>query len=164
MKVLFLAATPSDKPIPNFSQVTNEIRQQFSEVIAQPRLEGKTERLQIHFKSLDAQRWDNIIATIRGENPHILQLCGHADQDGIFFQDREGKSYHVMKENIADLFELLVEDNSNLRCVLLSGCWTEDTAKIVAQHVDCVIGMKQPITDRDVKNFCVQGRSVQLRK
>jgi hypothetical protein len=163
MKVLFLAATPSDKPIPNFSQVTNEIRQQFSDVIANARLEGKEERVQINFKPRDAQRWDNIIATIRSENPHILQLCGHADQDGIFFQDREGKSYHVMKEDIAELFELLV-DNSNLRCVLLSGCWTEDTAKIVVQHVDCVIGMKQPITDRDVKNFCVQGRSVQLRK
>src|SRR5262249_27485045 len=62
----------------------------------------------------------------------------------IILQDQDGQPKRVSKEALVHLFRTL---RDNVRVVLLNACSTRPQAEALAQTIDCVIGMNQPIGD-----------------
>ena len=51
------------------------------------------------------------------------------------------------------LKNLLAQAGANLRCVVLNACYSENQARAIAEHVDCVIGMSHSLGDQAAISF-----------
>ncbi|MBD2775075.1 TIR domain-containing protein [Iningainema tapete] len=74
------------------------------------------------------------------------------EEEGLAFQDETGQVRLIPTNALADLFKLF---SDQVKCVLLNGCYTEEQAKVIAQHISYVIGMKQSITDEAALEFAL---------
>ncbi|MCP4108646.1 MAG: CHAT domain-containing protein [Desulfobacteraceae bacterium] len=77
-------------------------------------------------------------------NPHIVHFAGHGKQDSLAFSDNRDKSHWIEQDALARLFELSASD---VECVLLNACYTEQLAEAIGQHIDYVVGMEKAIGD-----------------
>lgn len=94
-------------------------------------------------------RWaaspDDIRRAILDVDPQIVHFSGHGETEGgLVFEDVSGKAKIVTPEALAGLFHLFTDKVS---CVLLNACYSEKQANAIVQHIDYVIGMRQPIGD-----------------
>ena len=84
--------------------------------------------------------------------PNLVHFSGHGiENKGIALEDEGGKAKIVSGESLASLFKLFPE----VECVLLNACYSETQAKAIAQHVSCVIGVKQAIGDEIAIKFAL---------
>jgi hypothetical protein len=65
-------------------------------------------------------------------------------------EDSRGHSRPVSARALSTLFSVL---RDNIKCVVLNACYSEEQAKAIAEHIDCVIGMSQAIGDRSAIAF-----------
>ncbi len=122
------------------------------------------------------QRWAvrprDIRLAFLESNPQIVHFAGHRKQDksstnqefatdikseaepqeGLVFEDDTGHISLIPPNALADLFKLF---SNEVNCVLLNGCYTEEQAEVIAQHIPYVIGMKQLITDKAALDFAL---------
>lgn len=85
--------------------------------------------------------------------PQVVHFCGHGEgQGGLVLENETGKAKLVSTEALARLFELF---SDQVECVLLNACYSEVQARAIAEHIDSVIGMNQPIGDRAAIEFAV---------
>jgi hypothetical protein len=85
--------------------------------------------------------------------PQVVHFCGHGEgQKGLVLEDESGQAKLVSTEALANLFELF---SDQVECVLLNACYSEVQAQDIAQHIEAVIGMNQPIGDRAAIEFAV---------
>jgi hypothetical protein len=85
--------------------------------------------------------------------PQIVHFCGHGmGQKGLVLEDEAGQAKLISSEALAALFELF---SDQVECMLLNACYSEVQAAAIAQHIDSVIGMNQPIGDRAAIEFAV---------
>lgn len=121
------------------------------------------------------QQWAVSVAELQGllqrHQPHIVHFSGHGSSSGdiiletssrgagtgrsreILSQEQgsgSGQTGHVSPRALSELFRLL---KGNIRCVLLNACYSEDQAKGIAEHIDCVIGMNTTIGDAAAIEF-----------
>lgn len=107
------------------------------------------------------------------ETPQIVHFSGHGEgQEGLFFEDETGQAKLVSGEALADLFALFADPEEfpdPIQCVVLNGCYSQVQAEVIAEHVPCVIGMTQSISDRAAIEFAVgfydalgAGRSIEF--
>ncbi len=82
--------------------------------------------------------------------PGIVHFSGHGAPDGLVFEDDAGKMRLVDPAAVAELFRIL---NPKVRIVVLNACWSAAQAEQIAPHVDCVIGMTQPVGDKAAIQF-----------
>ena len=100
-------------------------------------------------------------------NPQIVQFSGHGiEEEGLAFEDENGKVQFVDAEALAGLFELFA---NQVECVVLNACYSEAQAEAIYQHIPSVIGMKKAIGDRAALEFAVgfydaigAGRSIEF--
>lgn len=64
----------------------------------------------------------------------------------LLFEDQRGAAVGVRPQALARLLEIVKAD-SELRCVVLNACFSVEQARAIAEHVDCVVGMKRAIDD-----------------
>jgi len=77
--------------------------------------------------------------------PQIVHFCGHGGgEQGLVFESDVGKEHLVRTEALANLFDLV---SSNVECVLLNACYSEEQANAIVTHINYVIGMNQEIRD-----------------
>ncbi|HVB24383.1 MAG TPA: CHAT domain-containing protein [Ktedonobacteraceae bacterium] len=77
--------------------------------------------------------------------PHILQFSGHGFSSGdLAFEQEDGEVARVSFQGFA---EMLVRFKHTLRCVVLNACYTQPLAGVISQHIDCVIGMSEAISE-----------------
>jgi predicted MPP superfamily phosphohydrolase len=69
----------------------------------------------------------------------------------LFFETAAGNSVAVSAIALAELFGIV----KTTRCVVLNACFSFEDARKIAEHVDCVIGMKRAIDDRSAIAFAV---------
>ncbi|GAA6622363.1 SAVED domain-containing protein [Scytonema sp. NUACC26] len=87
------------------------------------------------------------------ENPQIVHFCGHGMGDeGLVLVDDAGEVNFLNTDALAELFKLFTD---KVECVLFNACYSEVQAKVIARHIDYVIGMNQPIDDRTAIEFAV---------
>lgn len=87
----------------------------------------------VHTKSLQY--------SIETAKPQIVHFCGHGNEGGISIEGGR-----VSVDALAELLGLC-RRSFPLHCVLLNACCSETLMRAIHEHIDCVIGMKQAISD-----------------
>ena len=136
IKILFLAANPATtKPL----QLDEEIR----EITAKIRAAEYRDSLELI--SQWAVRPDDLLQALLEHKPHIVHFSGHGSPAAeIILQDQNDLPQPVSKEALVHLFRTLKD---NVRLVLFNACSTRPQAEAIAQTIDCIVGMNQPIGD-----------------
>lgn len=137
IKILFLAADPTDIARLRLGQEVREIRE---------KLQLSHYRSSFVLESRESVRIPDITQAIHDVQPQIVHFSGHGSNTGeLYFEDFLGKSYPVRPEALASLFELLAEQ---VGCVVLNACYSKIQAEAISQHIPYVIGMNQAIGDK----------------
>lgn len=141
IKILFLAANPS---------ATARLRLD-EEARAIDTAIRQGEYRQFAIQSHWAVRISDIQDLLLRHQPHIVHFCGHGSPTGeLIFQDDQGNAVTVASDAIRKLFAVLKD---NIQCVVLSACYSETQAYSIAQHIDCVVGMSDAISDQAALDF-----------
>jgi len=142
IKILFLGANPSNTTRLRLDQ---EIRA-IDEALRQSEFR---DRFDIE------QQWAVRVADLQGHllrhKPGIVHFSGHGSASSeIVLEDSTGNSQPVPAHALSALFSVLKD---NIRCVVLNACYSEEQARAIAEHIDCVIGMSQAVGDLAAINF-----------
>uniref|UniRef100_A0A832H346 CHAT domain-containing protein n=1 Tax=Oscillatoriales cyanobacterium SpSt-402 TaxID=2282168 RepID=A0A832H346_9CYAN len=85
--------------------------------------------------------------------PDIVHFSGHGDRSSqIILEDNDGRSRPVPPDALSNLFREL---KGYIRLVVLNACYTEQQARAIAQHIECVVGMSGAISDPAAISFAV---------
>jgi hypothetical protein len=84
--------------------------------------------------------------------PDVVHFCPQSlGMNGIAYGDEEtGELRLIPAAALASLFRL---GRQHVRCVVLNACFEEGQANEIGKHIDCVVGMKNTISDRAAFNF-----------
>jgi hypothetical protein len=157
IKILFLSANPNDLPKLDLDKqirlITDKIR-------------ASEHRDLLELKSSWAVRPDDLLQTLNEYKPHIVHFSGHGSNLGeVFVIGSKGEAKAVSKKALMMLFTTLKDD---IRVVILDACYSRDQAEAIAEVIDCVIGMREEITQEAAMIFTASfyralgfGRSVQ---
>ncbi len=141
--ILVLAASPVDQGKLRLDVEVREIAEG---------LQRSKYRDQIKLESRWAVRINDLRRALLDIEPQIVHFCGHSVDEGLIFEDEQGKSKLVSTEALANLFELFA---GRVECIVLNACYSEAQAKAMIQHVAYVIGMNKAIGDKAAINFAV---------
>ncbi len=142
--ILVLAANPKDM---DRLQLGEEVRK------IEEALQIAKNRDEFELKSVFAPRQEDVRRAMFDLKPNIVHFCGHgAGQDGIAFEDEGGNAMFVGSDALAGFFRLFA---GTVKCIVLNACYSEVQAKVIAQHINYVIGMKKDIVDEAAIKFAV---------
>ncbi len=144
-RILFLAANP----------------RQTERLFLDEEVRAVSERLQasgaadhIELRVAWAVRAEEIPALLLKHRPHIVHFSGHGSPAGelLLLGSDLSAPTPVSPQTLRRIFEAL---NDDLRCVVLSACYSALQAEAVAQVIPCVVGMAQSIQDNAARAFAV---------
>lgn len=85
--------------------------------------------------------------------PNIVHFSGHGSSSNeIVVEGQQGAGYPLSIRALSQVFFLLKD---TIGCVILNACYSEQQAQVIAQHIDCVIGMSKAIGDVAAIMFAV---------
>jgi hypothetical protein len=142
IKILFLAANPSDT---TRLRLDAEIRH----------IDQALRQAEFRDRFILEQHWAVRVADIQSlllrHKPDIVHFSGHGGTSSeIILEDDTGHSHPVPIRALSRLFSLMKD---NIRCVVLNACYSQQQAKAIAEHIDCVIGMSEAIGDSAAISF-----------
>ncbi|MFZ4663481.1 MAG: tetratricopeptide repeat protein [Caldilineaceae bacterium] len=157
IKILFLAANPTD----TVRLRADEESRAIDEALRKSEFRDKFQ-IEKHF----AVRVEDLDDLLLRHQPDIVHFCGHGSNTGeIIFQNANGHAEVASIDALSNLFKVLKD---NIRCVVLNACYSKPQAQAIAEHIDCVVGISDTITDtasiRFAKSFYLgmgYGRSIQ---
>lgn len=142
IKILFLAANPTDTTRLRLDEESRAI----DRALRQAEFRDKFD-IEQHW----AVRVGDIQELLLRHQPHIVHFSGHGGLSSeIILEDNAGNSHPVPAKALSDLFSVLKD---NVRCVVLNACFSEQQARAIAGHIDCVIGMSTAIGDAAAISF-----------
>lgn len=142
IKILMLAANPTDttrlRLDAEVREIDNALRQtDFRDDFI----------LEKHF----AVRVMDLQGLLLRHKPNIVHFSGHGNANSeILVEDAYGASQPISINAVGQLFEIL---GSNIDCVVLNACYSENQARAIVQHVNCVVGMSSSIGDVSAIKF-----------
>lgn len=108
-------------------------------------------RSQVRFVSKWAVRPDDILQTLNEIHPHVVHFSGHGSSTGnLVLHGANEQPKEVSPDALAFMFRTMKD---NVRLVLINACFGDVLAKAVTQHVDCAIGVPNPISDPAAQLF-----------
>jgi hypothetical protein len=129
--ILFLAADPVSTTRLALGEEMREIDR---------RLQASPQRGALSVQQAWAVRIDDLQQCLLRHKPQIVHFSGQGSLAGqLLADDGRGGAAPIDREALAELFALLRDD---LRCVVLSACFSLEQARAIAQHIDCVIGLE----------------------
>jgi hypothetical protein len=136
IRILFLTANPSLTPRlwldEEVRQITNRIR-------------GSRYRDSLELISRWAVRPDDLVQALMENRPHIVHFSGHGTgTEELVLNDSQGNPKPVSKAALVSLFRSLKDE---VQVVFLNACSSQPQAEAIAQNIDCVIGMKETVSD-----------------
>jgi CHAT domain-containing protein len=136
IKILFLAANPSDM---SWTRLDREAKQ-IKEI-----LKGAKDRDLFEFITEFAVGTKDLQRVLLEHQPHIVHFSGHGSKTkGIALEDVTGNSQMVIGEALAEMFRVL---RGNVRVVVLNACYTKPQAEAISKVIDFTIGMSNTIRD-----------------
>lgn len=142
VRILFLAADPSDATRLRLGKELREIRE---------KLQLSKQRDHFLIESRESVRPGDITQGIFDVEPQIVHFSGHGTATGeLCFENFSGKSQFVRPAALASLFELVAKQ---ICCVVLNACYSELQAKAIVKHIPFVIGMSRAIGDKAAIEF-----------
>lgn len=148
IRILFLSANPRDG---SYLEVIKEFKRKVDGVIRQTNFASEFELPQQSHEVSASELQD----LLQRHKPTILHFSGHGSKDGrLVFQDPE--TNEMQKADIGAIGKLfeIINKEGNIKCVILSACYSNEQAQVIAQHVDFVIGMSISITPAAANAFC----------
>lgn len=122
--------------------ITREYAEIRRELAATPRVELELETW------VEAARIQELLMR---EQPMVLHFTGHGNVEGeLVFPLADGTPCPADPDQLARVFQLV---GASLRCVVLNACHSELQARLIAQHVDAVVGMPRAIDDQTAIAF-----------
>ncbi len=142
IKLLFLAANPQDTGQLRLDKEMREV----DEALRQAKYRDKFDI---------KQQWAVRVADLQSHflryEPDIVHFSGHGSaKSEIILEDDDGSSQPVSNRALTRLFSILKD---NIRCVVLNACYSENQARAIADHIDCVVGMSKAIGDEAAIKF-----------
>ncbi len=142
-KLLIIAANPWDKKHLGLDEEYREIKN----IWQQSKL-----REQFVLEYAPATRDAELRQVLLDFEPNIVHFLGHGTLNGLFFLDNNGKAQEIGTQALANLFSLF---SSQIRCVVLNSCYSEEQAGSIVEHIDHVIGMNADIGDQAAIRFSI---------
>jgi CHAT domain-containing protein len=137
IKVLFLAANPTDTGPLRLGQEVREIDE---------KLEVGTARESFELIQHHALRVSDLQKVLLKHRPHIVHFSGHGSPTKeIVLEDNTGKSRPVSNQAIAALFRILKD---NVRIVVLNACFSKKQAEALKETIDYTIGTNKAVGDQ----------------
>ncbi|RUT03657.1 hypothetical protein DSM106972_052960 [Dulcicalothrix desertica PCC 7102] len=144
IKILFLAADPSDCTRLRLGQELRNIRE---------KLQLSKERDKFSLESRESVRPEDLTQAFFDVEPQIIHFSGHGTNIGeLCLEDSLGRMQPVSAVALANLFKLVA---NQVVCVILNACYSTIQAKAIAEHIPYVIGMSQSIGDKAAITFTV---------
>jgi hypothetical protein len=144
ISILFLAAEPTDAARLRLGEELREIQEKLQ-------LAKYRERFVLYQRM--SVRPTDISQALLDVQPRIVHFSGHGTSTGaLCFENQIGHIHPIQPNALAALFEQFA---NQVDCVLLNACYTETQAQAIAQHINCVIGMSQVISDRAAVAFAI---------
>ena len=141
-RILFLTANPSD---------SSRLRLDHESRAIDEALRKAEFRDRFTFEQYQAVRIKDLQECLLRFKPHIVHFSGHGSSAGqILLEDNNGNSKPVSEYALGTLFSVLKD---NIRVVVLNACYSEQQAKAIAQHIDCVVGMSDAVGDESAVSF-----------
>jgi hypothetical protein len=142
--ILLLASNPKDTTPLRLGEEAREIYNG---------LRGAKKRDDFVLQQVWAVRSEDVRRAMLDHEPQIVHFSGHGDgENGIAFEDNDGNTQLVSTDALANFFEAF---SDSVECVVLNACYSEVQAQAIAEHIDYVIGMNQPIGDNAAIEFAV---------
>jgi CheY-like chemotaxis protein len=144
IKVLFLSATPED-------MVRLEVDKEYKAIDEAIRKSDVRDRYEIRYNP--ATKVSEVQGVLLRFRPNIVHFSGHgSNRKELILLDDDGAVHPVSTSALEGLFDLVNKDK-NIKCVILNACYSSSQAKAIANHIECVIGMSDEITDQAAINF-----------
>jgi hypothetical protein len=141
-KILILTANPKNTDRLRLDEEVREI---------QAALDRSKNRDQFEIMTRWAVRVDDLQPTLLDHMPQIVHFSGHGGgSQGLALENELGEMQSVSSTALAGLFNLF---KTNVECVFLNACYSEEQAKAIHQHINYVIGMNQAIGDNSAIKF-----------
>ena len=134
VKILFLSANPTNNNI----RIDQEVRD------IEERIKRGRHRDELQFVPKFAVRPNGIQAALLDTNPTIVHISGHGDRLGsLVVEAPNGNgSIKIKPDGLGRLFGLFAQ---NIRCVLISACYSDEAVDAIHTHIPFVIGMKDAV-------------------
>lgn len=142
LTLLFLAASPGD---------TDPLRLDEEARAVDAAIRQAPFRDRFDLRSHWAVRVDDLQELLLRYRPAIVHFSGHGSSAGaIMLTDAQRGYAPVAAPALAALFGALQAD---VRLVVLNACYSAQQAAAIAEHVDCVVGMPDAMTDGAARRF-----------
>ena len=110
---------------------------------------GQRDRLTV--VPVPAARFYDVGPMIHQHRPVVVHFGGHGSgSGGLVLVNHGGQPVDVPTPALADTFR---NHRSQVRCVVLNGCFTRPQADAIATHVPCVVGTSHAIPDELAVEF-----------
>lgn len=141
--ILFLSANPTQTQPLELIKECNGINQKI-------RSSAGRELLKLEQRHDISIKW--LIEELLNYNPQILHFSGHGSEKSalIFKNENTGQIQEVPPSALSSLFKIL---GKKIDLVFLNACYSEKQARAIAEHVNCVIGMSDAISDNAAIEF-----------
>lgn len=144
ISILFVVADPTDEARLRLGKELHDIQDEL-----------RSANLREHFElyqRMSVQPKD-ISKELLNKKPQIVHFSGHGKQDGaLCVEDEMGYSHPIQPDKLSALFEQFADQ---VHCVILNACYSEEQAKAISKHINYVIGMSQPISDKAAIAFSI---------
>ncbi|RCJ40993.1 molecular chaperone Tir [Nostoc minutum NIES-26] len=135
-RILILTANPKNTSRLRLDEEVREI---------QAALDQSKQRDEFEIITRWAVRVDDLQPILLDRNPDIVHFSAHGGgSQGLALEDELGQMQLVSSTALAGLFKLF---KAKVECVFLNACYSEEQAKAIHQHINCVVGMNQAIGD-----------------
>ena len=155
--ILFLAANPTNEAQLRVGKEYKEIGE---------KIQAGRYRDSFELKMGPGVSIEDLQGLLLRHSPNVVHFSGHGDKSAIVLEGPDGQAQMLSERSLADLLEIVNRDG-NIKCVFLNACYSEDQARAISKHVDCVIGMANAISDDAAREFAgsfyqglANGRSV----
>jgi hypothetical protein len=143
-KILILLSNPKDSVQLRLGEEIREIKEA---------LKQSKNREQFEIVSESAVRVKDLRRALLEYEPAIVHFSGHGSgSNGLILENDSGETQLVSSEALAKLFK---QFQTEVQCVILNACYSEEQAQAIHQHIDCVVGMNQAIGDEAAIKFAV---------
>ncbi len=136
LKVLFLAASPTDAARTTFGEELRKIG---------ARVRAAKHRDAVELLPHLAVQPGDLQMLLLQEEPHVVHFSGHGSREGeLGMQAADGTTARVSGTALASLLRILKD---GIRLVVLNACYSEVQAQEAVKHIDFVVAMASGVSE-----------------
>ena len=144
--VLLVAADPSDSARLGLGREVKELSRRL-----------QAARIANRFQLIEewAVRTEELSRLLLLHRPKVVHFCGSGTSTGeILLENHQGLSHAVPQAALGRLFQVLNKQDGyftpqdRICCVVLNSCYAEEQARVIAEHVDCALGIRGLVDEK----------------